>query len=120
MLRRLPTIWAVAAIVVPTMVGLALVASPGQFLPANATVADLGRVVGLRNIALSAMTALALLLRTNRGLALMLGARSAQEGADLTANLIAGAPEGGLVPLVLGALSAAAAVAFWRRGETVL
>jgi hypothetical protein len=117
MVSRLPTIWAWAAVVIPTLVGLALVAAPRDVLPAAAAVEDLGRVVGLRNVALSAMTLLALYLRTNRGLAFMLGARSAQEAADLTANLIAGEVAGALVPLVLGAISAAAAVAFWRRGE---
>jgi hypothetical protein len=106
MTRRLTVGWAILAAVVPLFVGALLVFNPSSFLPPEAQVPELARLLGLRNFGLSIVMIVALLIRSWPAVAFLVMARGAQEIADAIASLAATGQVGGAAgPFIAGLVS---------------
>jgi hypothetical protein len=113
--RRLATIWGILAVVVPILVGVGWMG--GSLLPPEVQAADLARMAGLRNVALSVVIAAALLTRSTRALAFLLFARGGQDLADGIADLMGGGAGRAIGPMIIALISFAAGWVLLRRGE---
>ena len=106
MIKWVVRIWVGLAIVVPALLGLALIFSPSQFAPAGITIESVAGMVGVRNVVYSGVTVAAALMLGPKGLGVVIAGRGATDLLDGLRGLVGGEAISTVVfPLVTSILS---------------
>jgi hypothetical protein len=108
---KLAKIWAVLAIILPTVVALILIFRPMSFITPGTRIAELAMTIGFRNLAVSIILAVAFFTQTGRIVGFLLLVRGLTDVADATATYLStgNITTQILLPLVLASASFLAA-----------
>jgi hypothetical protein len=99
--------WAYLAVILPTLLGLTFLFNPSSFIMPDATVADIAKVVGIRDLVYSGVLLYAVLTWQKRFIGVLLIGRGATEIMDTLAILTSQGSIGTqeMVPIIFAIIS---------------